>query len=109
PSTPEAGAAARARHGLAGRGVLYVGKLSPGKGAADFLAAAERVRGRHPGALFVLVGEGQVAVPAVPWARHVSSLADADELALYAGGDVVVVPSGIPDALSRVILEAMTA
>jgi len=109
PSTPEAGAAARARHGLAGRVVLYVGKLSPGKGAADFLAAAERVRGRHPGALFVLVGEGQVAVPAVPWARHLGSLPNADVLALYAGADVVVVPSVIPDALSRVILEAMTA
>jgi len=109
PSTAEAGAAARSRHGLDGRVVLYVGKLSPGKGAADFLAAAERVRGRHPDALFVLVGEGQVAVPRAPWARHLGSLPNADVLALYAGADVVVVPSVIPDALSRVILEAMTA
>jgi glycosyltransferase involved in cell wall biosynthesis len=30
-------------------------------------------------------------------------------LALYAAADVVVVPSVVPDSLSRVILEAMTA
>jgi glycosyltransferase involved in cell wall biosynthesis len=109
PSTPESGAAARARHGLGGRVVLYVGKLSPGKGAADFLAAAEAVHARHPDALFVLVGEGQVEVPRVPWARYLGSLPNPDVLALYAGAEAVVVPSVIPDALSRVILEAMTA
>ena len=109
PSTPAAGAAARQRHGLAGPIVLFVGKLSPGKGAPDFLAAAERVHARHPGALFVLVGEGQVTVPAVSWLRHLGRLPNADVLALYAAADVVAVPSVIPDAFSRVVLEAMTA
>jgi glycosyltransferase involved in cell wall biosynthesis len=109
PSTAEGGAAVRARYGLSGRVVLYVGKLSPGKGAGDFLAAAEAVHARHPDAHFVLVGEGQVPVPRVPWARHLGALPNADVLALYAGAEVVVVPSVIPDALSRVILEAMTA
>jgi len=109
PSTQADGAAVRARHGLAGRIVLFVGKLSPGKGTDDFLAAAEQVHPRHPDALFVLVGDGQVAVPAVPWIRRLGRLDNRDVLALYAGADAVVVPSVIPDALSRVVLEAMTA
>jgi glycosyltransferase involved in cell wall biosynthesis len=103
------GAAARRRHGLEGRVVLFVGKLSPGKGAADFLEAGARVHRRHPSALFVLVGDGQVTVPAVPWARHLGPLPNAEVLALYAGAEVVAVPSVIPDALSRVVLEAMAA
>jgi glycosyltransferase involved in cell wall biosynthesis len=109
PSSDADGVAARRRHGLAGQVVLYVGKLSPGKGVGDLLAAAERVHRTRPDALFVLVGEGQVGVPARAWVRHLGALPNADVLALYAGADVVVVPSVIPEALSRVILEAMTA
>ena len=109
PSTASDGAAARRRHGLDGRVVLFVGKLSPGKGAAAFLAAGEQVHRRHPDALFVLVGDGPVPVPDVPWARHLGPLPNPEVLALYAGAELVVVPSVIPDALSRVILEAMAA
>ena len=109
PSTPAEGIAARGRHGLDGRIVLFVGKLSPGKGANDFLAAAARVHEHRPDALFVLVGDGQVPVPAVPWVRHLGPLPNAEVLRLYAGADVVAVPSVIPDALSRVVLEAMAA
>ena len=109
PSSPVEGDAARRRHGLTGRIVLFVGKLSPGKGTADFLMASEQVHQRHPDALFVLVGEGQVPVPPAPWLRRLGRLDNRDVLALYAGADVVVVPSVIPDALSRVVLEAMAA
>jgi len=109
PSSRADGAAARARHGLAGKVVLYVGKLSPGKGAADFLAAGERVHRRHPEAQFVLVGDGDVPAAAGAWARHLGPLPNAQVLALYAAAEVVAVPSVIPDALSRVILEAMAA
>jgi glycosyltransferase involved in cell wall biosynthesis len=109
PSTAADGVAARRRHDLAGRIVLFVGKLSPGKGAADFLAAGERVHRRHPDVLFVLVGEGPVPVPAVPWARHLGPLPNPEVLALYAGAEVVAVPSVIPDAFSRVVLEGMAA
>jgi glycogen synthase len=109
PSSAAAGAAARKRHGLDGRVVLYVGKLSPGKGAADFLTAGERVHRRHPDALFVLVGDGDVPVPAAAWARRLGPLPNAEVLALYAGAEMVAVPSVIPDALSRVVLEGMAA
>jgi glycosyltransferase involved in cell wall biosynthesis len=109
PSTPAEGAAARRRHGLDGRVVLFVGKLSPGKGANDFLAAAARVHERHPDAVFVLAGEGQVALAPVPWVRHLGPLPNAEVLTLYAGAEMVAVPSVIPDAFSRVVLEAMAA
>jgi glycosyltransferase involved in cell wall biosynthesis len=109
PSTEAAGTVARQRHGLDGRVVLFVGKLSPGKGAADFLAAGEHVHRRHPDALFVLVGEGPTPVPGVAWVRHLGPLPNPDVLALYAGAEIVAVPSVIPDALSRVVLEGMAA
>jgi glycosyltransferase involved in cell wall biosynthesis len=108
PSSAADGAAVRARYRLNGRVVLYVGKLSVGKGVADFLAAGARVQAHHPDALFVLVGDGAAPAPA-PWVKHLGPLPNADVLALYAGAEIVVVPSVIPDALSRVVLEAMAA
>jgi teichuronic acid biosynthesis glycosyltransferase TuaC len=38
--------------------ILYVGTLSPEKGAADALAAFEKVQGQHPDSRLVLVGDG---------------------------------------------------
>jgi glycosyltransferase involved in cell wall biosynthesis len=109
PAAAAAAAAARRRFGLEGRRVaLYVGKLSPGKGTADLVAAAARVVEKVPDAVFVLVGEGSVAMPEAPWLRRLGPLPNADVLALYPVADIVVVPSVVPDALSRVILEAMT-
>jgi glycogen synthase len=100
---------ARRRLGLEGRRViLYVGKLSPGKGSADLAAAAGRVAAAVPDACVVFVGEG--ALPGgEPFIRGLGPLPNADVLALYPLAEVVVVPSVIPDALSRVILEAMSA
>ena len=109
PAGDDAVRAARRRYGLEGRRVvLFVGKRSPGKGAPDVIAAAPRVVRAVPNALFVFVGEG-AAVPDEPAFRLLGPLPNPDVLALYAAADVVVVPSVIPDALSRVILEAMTA
>jgi len=109
-ASAEAALAARRRHGLEGRlVVLYVGKFSPGKGTGDLVAAARDVHGRVPEALFVFVGGGDTALAAEPWIRDLGALPNAEVLALYPASDVVVVPSVIPDSLSRVILEAMTA
>jgi glycosyltransferase involved in cell wall biosynthesis len=44
-----------------------------------------------------------------PWIRRLGPLPNEDVLALYPLAEMVVVPSVIPDALSRVILEAMSA
>ncbi len=114
PLAPPAGAehanAARQRYGLEGRRVvLFVGKRSPGKGAPDLIAAAPRVIDAVPDALVVLVGGAEIAHPQPSWLRNLGPLPNAEVLGLYAAADVVVVPSVIPDALSRVVLEAMTA
>lgn len=102
-------AARRARLGLEGRRiVLYVGKFSPGKGTADLVAAADRVTVQFPDALFLFVGDGELR-GAGPHVRRLGPLPNAEVLEVYPLADVVVVPSVIPDALSRVILEAMAA
>jgi glycosyltransferase involved in cell wall biosynthesis len=109
-ASEERAEAVRRIYGLENRRVvLYVGKFSPGKGTADFVAAAERVAPALPDALFVMVGDGPLAVPAAPAIRRLGPLPNAEVLALYAAADVVVVPSVIPDSLSRVILETMAA
>jgi glycosyltransferase involved in cell wall biosynthesis len=108
-TSTEDGAAVRARLGLQGRRVvLAVGKLSPGKGSPDLAAAAGAVIRRVPDATFVLVGEGEIALSG-PHVRRLGPLPNPDVLALYRAADVTVVPSVIPDALSRVILEALAA
>jgi glycosyltransferase involved in cell wall biosynthesis len=90
------------------RVVLYVGKLSPGKGTPDLTAAAREVAAAVPDVLFVLVGDGEMDA-GTPWIRRLGPLPNEDVLALYPLAEMVVVPSVIPDALSRVILEAMSA
>ena len=100
----------RRRHQLpAGPLVLYVGKLSPGKGTPDLVAAARRVVQEVPEASVAFVGDGGLSVPAHRGFYVLGALPNADVLALYGAADVVVVPSVIPDALSRVIVEAMSA
>lgn len=109
PPPPAEVEALRRRLDLGGRRViLYVGKLSPGKGSADLVAAARRVAPAVPEALFVFVGEGELGAEE-PHLRRLGPLGNRDVLALYPLADVVVVPSVIPDALSRVILEALSA
>jgi len=109
PPPPSETEALRARLRLRGRRVvLYVGKFSPGKGTADLLTAARDVADAVPNATFVFVGNGTLDTGALH-ARCLGPLPNREVLALYPLADVVVVPSVIPDALSRVILEAMAA
>ncbi len=101
--------ALRARLGLGGhRLVLYVGKFSPGKGTADLVAASRDVVREFPDALFLFVGEGRLDASDAH-VRRLDALPNREVLALYPLAEVVVVPSVVPDALSRVILEAMAA
>lgn len=109
PPSPAEVEALRERLGLGGRRVvLYVGKFSPGKGAADLVAAGRPVAHEFPDALFLFVGEGELDAPD-PHVRRLGPLPNRDVLALYPLAEAVVVPSVVPDALSRVILEAMAA
>jgi glycosyltransferase involved in cell wall biosynthesis len=99
----------RRRLGIAGGPVvLYVGKFSPGKGTADLVAAAQEVVASFPDTVFLFVGEGELPDTG-PFVRRLGPLPNLEVLALYPLAAVVVVPSVIPDALSRVLLEAMAA
>ena len=110
PPPPSEVEALRERLGLRRRRVvLYVGKFSPGKGSADLLAAAGSVASRCPDATFVFVGEGKLETDGTADIRRLGPLPNREVLCLYPLADVVVVPSIVPDALSRVILEAMAA
>ncbi len=113
PFVPPPGAAEvralRERLGLSGRRVvLYVGKFSPGKGTADLVEASNQVISRVPDAVFLFVGEGDLGGPG-PHIRRLGPLPNREVQALYPLADLVAVPSVVPDALSRVILEAMVA
>ncbi len=109
PPSPAEVEALRERLGLGGRRVvLYVGKFSPGKGTADLVAAGRLVAREFPDVLFLFVGEGELDATD-PHVRRLGPLLNRDVLALYPLAEAVVVPSVIPDALSRVILEAMAA
>jgi glycosyltransferase involved in cell wall biosynthesis len=72
-----------------GRYVLYVGALEPRKGL-DVLAAAWAQRPLGDGAELLVAGEGRVAVPGARMLGHVT---DAELQALYAGALAVVLPS----------------
>jgi glycosyltransferase involved in cell wall biosynthesis len=110
PPPPSDVEALRERLGLRGRRVvLYVGKFSPGKGSADLVAAAQSLSSRCPDATFLFVGEGALETNGTADVRRFGPLPNREVLALYPLADVVVVPSIVPDALSRVILEAMAA
>jgi len=101
--------ATRRRLGLADKLiVLYVGKFSPGKGTEDLVAAARKIGPSMPDVCFVFVGEGRLDTYASQF-RVLGPLPNPEVLALYPAADLVVVPSVIPDSLSRVLLEAMSA
>lgn len=108
PPEENAVRAMRARLDLEGRkAIVYVGKLSIGKGGPVFLQAAERVARVRPDALFLIVGaDSPVTLPTGPDFRLVGRIEHEAMAALYRAADVVVVPSVGAEALSRVPLEA---
>jgi glycosyltransferase involved in cell wall biosynthesis len=91
PVTPREIAAARARHGLPERYLLYLGALEPRK-AVDVLAAAHARAGAD--AALVLAGEGRL-VPRGPGIHALGRVARADKAALLAGALAVVLPSRV--------------
>lgn len=101
--------AARDRHS-----VLFVGKLSTGKGLQVLYAAAERIAQALPEVRFILAGlpgVGYMPPPAQIEERvRLTGRVDAGEVRrLMQEAGVLVAPAIWPEPLSRVLLEAMTA
>ena len=108
PATPSERAQTRVAFGLPERPiVLYVGKLSPGKGFPVFVAAARRVAAERPPTVFVVVGDGTPPEPSAGVdLRYLGPRPGREVAALYAVADIVVHPAVWPEPFSRVLLEA---
>lgn len=110
PTSPEPEQIARWREelGLSGRlVVLAVGKHTPGKGFSVLREAAPLVERELPQVLFVTIGGG---APEQDEAKFIRSLGftSHDMIMRYMhAADVVAIPSIVPEALSRVGLEAL--
>jgi glycosyltransferase involved in cell wall biosynthesis len=85
----------RREHGLAGRVVLYVGRLVPEKGVGVLLDAWPSVRARISDATLVLIGDGELAERAAwtPGARFLGSVSRERLAVVYAASELTVVPS----------------
>ncbi len=100
----------RARHGLGERpAVLYVGKLSLGKGGRVFIDAARKVAEARPDTLFLIAGPDRPDLAPPADIRWLGRLAHEDLLSLYSAVRFAVLPSVGPEALSRVPIEAAMA
>ncbi|MDX5328184.1 MAG: glycosyltransferase family 1 protein [Marinobacter sp.] len=103
----------RARWGLTNsdRAVLYVGRLAAEKNLRMAVACFERIRGLHPNARFILVGDGPMRKQLAE--RHPEYIfcgtQRGEDLARhYASGDLFLFPSKT-DTFGNVVLEAMAS
>ncbi|MEM7348883.1 MAG: glycosyltransferase family 4 protein, partial [Chloroflexota bacterium] len=88
--------------------VLFVGQATPGKGVPDLLIAADEVIEKLPSTQFLFVGKSNLNTDK-PYIHTLGVLPNEKVLQLYHIADTVVVPSVCQDALSRVVLEAMSS
>ncbi len=93
------------------RAILYVGRLAPEKNLRMAVACFERIRGLHPQAKFILVGDGPLRRQLAE--RHPDYIfcgtRRGDELARhFASGDLFLFPSKT-DTFGNVVLEAMAS
>ncbi len=94
------------RHGIAGRFLVYVGRLESGKGCGELANAWSKIAHLFPDACLVLIGKGDWKPIEHPQIRCTGFVTDADRDALIAGALALVMPSR-HESLSLVLLEAM--
>ncbi len=93
------------------RAVLYVGRLAPEKNLQMAVSCFERIRGLHPNARFILVGDGPMRKRLAE--RHpdyvFAGTRRGEDLARhYASGDIFLFPSKT-DTFGNVVTEAMAS
>lgn len=92
-------------------GVLYTGRLAAEKNLGLAVACYERIRGLHPGARFVLVGDGPLREEIADRHRDYifCGVQEGEALARhYASADLFLFPSKT-DTFGNVVLEAMAS
>ena len=97
----------RARYGIDGPFLLYVGRVDESKNVPELLDYFSNYRASHPDAplKLVLIGRANLALPDHPDIVHLGFLPDADKYDAIAAAAVVVLPS-LYESLSMIILEA---
>ena len=86
--------------------VLYVGRIDANKGCAelfDFFVRYSETSGRQLD--LVLIGTGELPIPAHPRIRHLGYVSDRDKFDVMAAAEALVIPSYY-ESLSMVALEA---
>jgi len=96
----------RARHGVSGPYVVYVGRIDENKGCKELFDYFERYRRWYPSALtLVLIGKSLLPIPDAPWVRHLGFVDDQEKYDAMAGAEALVMPSYY-ESLSMVTLES---
>lgn len=97
----------RAREGLTGPVVLYLGQVSEGKGIHELIRAWDvfRERGGIADATLVLAGTVRMTIPERPDIRALGRVSDEDKWAALRAADVLVHPSHL-ESLGITLLEA---
>ena len=98
----------RARHGITGPYVLYLGQVSKGKGCDELLAEwiAHRDAGGASDTTLVLAGTVRMAIPDRPDVRALGRVTEEDKDAALAGAVALVQPSRL-ESLGIVLFEAL--
>ena len=99
-------ARARAKFDLAGRYMVYVGRIDANKGCAElFDFYARYASHRRDAPTLVLIGTPVLDIPKRPFIKHIGFVDDADKFDVVAGATALVMPSYY-ESLSMVALEA---
>ncbi|MHB8571537.1 MAG: glycosyltransferase family 4 protein [Candidatus Dormibacteria bacterium] len=106
---PDRVAAFRARHGLQGDYLVYVGRVDPWKGCGELLSHLARYAEEvGPPPTLVLAGDAYMELPEVDWLRPLGFVSAEDKLCALAGAAVKLMPSA-HESFSIASLEAMGA
>ncbi|MBU6423278.1 MAG: glycosyltransferase family 4 protein [Chloroflexi bacterium] len=99
------GAAFRARHGLDGRVVVYVGQVTQAKAVDELLGMWSAYRDGGGDGTLVLVGNVMMEIPARDDVRALGRVSEEEKWAALAAADALVLPSHL-ESLGIVLLEA---
>lgn len=102
---PQDPAAFRAKHGLTGPLVAYLGQVTEAKACDELLAHFAAARERGLDATLVLLGETRMAIPERPDVKALGRVSEEDKWNGLAAADALVLPSHL-ESLGIVLLEA---